>query len=978
MLKAQLAQEARSSFSGIHRNIVNTLDRAAMNVRQSFMIAASDRTSGRFAIWWQSIGRPPVSFQHSWVAGQVPELQNGLTWRRYCSDANFFDLDPHPLFSADHYFSQFPEGRGRVNPLLHYLNVGWKHGLSPHFLFQNDWYLSENSDVLAAKVNPLEHYLKHGWREGRAANPLTDVQGYLARYPDVAGDNVDPLVHYLVYGKHEGREMGSAVVDVQAVHLLPAHAKSKGMLPFLLTERVVVLPEFEAGSPNTDQSGVKEDWPPEWTDEYWLPDMLKKYIVEKYGKDTIGIYSYFSYIRNKYNNDSNFFDSKECALLLERAKFLSIQKNISTITPKASIIIPVYNNFIDTLLCIVSILEMGDVSTFEILIADDCSTDATANLVSSIGGCVRHFKQPKNLGFVRNCNAAAEHVRGDRIILLNNDTFVFPGWLDQLLMPLEVHQTIGLVGSKLLNTDGTMQEAGGIVWKDGTAWNFGRNQNPDLPHFNYLKDVDYCSGASLAIPTTLWGELGGFDTLFEPAYCEDSDLAFRIRDHGFRTVYNPKSEVVHYEGRSHGKDTASGVKAYQLFNQKKFFARWREKLEQEHSPNGSDVLRARDRSFSKEHILIVDHGVPQWDQDAGSRTIYQFILSLLEEGYAVTFWPDNLYRDPRYTPPLQALGVEVIYGPEYAGRFTQFLNERKGLYAAALLSRPHIASKFIDPLRSLSDARLLYYGHDLHFERLRSSHNFIEGDTRAVEEMRSLEVSVCNSCDVVLFPSRDEVDKISDLTNNKVIIYNISAYGYEEDALILASKRLEILDCRKNFNILFVGSFGHSPNIDGLIWFCNEIAPLLRAGGVSFKLKVVGSKVNDSILDLESQDVTILGFVSDEDLAGLYLEAALVIAPLRYGAGVKGKVIEAMAYGVPVVTTSIGAQGIPGFEAMLYVADTGQNFAEAVKFALLNRSDGVRRAKEALAFVVENYSRKAIGATLAGAISATAEGVFRR
>jgi hypothetical protein len=238
----------------------------------------------------------------------------------------------------------------------------------------------------------------------------------------------------------------------------------------------------------------------------------------------------------------------------------------------------------------------------------------------------------------------------------------------------------------------------GIYWRDGSAWNFGRGGDVRAPAFNYLKDVDYCSGAAIALPRGVWDALGGFDEHYLPAYCEDADLAFRVRAMGLRCVYQPRAEVVHHEGRSHGRDVAAGVKAYQVANQAKLRERWAGALAG-HYDNAQNVLRARDRSFERPHILVIDHYVPKVDQDAGSRSVFSMIGALVESGWAVTFWPDNLHEDPDYTPLLQAMGVEVMYGPALAGRFGEFWGERADLYDAVLLSRPHVAERYLEVLR---------------------------------------------------------------------------------------------------------------------------------------------------------------------------------------------------------------------------------------------------------------------------------------
>ena len=127
------------------------------------------------------------------------------------------------------------------------------------------------------------------------------------------------------------------------------------------------------------------------------------------------------------------------------------------------------------------------------------------------------------------------------------------------------------------------------------AWNYGRGQSADKPEFNYVKEVDYISGCSIMIRTALWREIGGFDERFAPAYCEDSDLAFAVRAHGYKVLYQPDSVVVHYEGVSNGTDLSAGQKQYQIENQKKLYQKWRSVLERENYPQAQQVFRARER-----------------------------------------------------------------------------------------------------------------------------------------------------------------------------------------------------------------------------------------------------------------------------------------------------------------------------------------------------------------------------------------------
>ena len=623
--------------------------------------------------------------------------------------------------------------------------------------------------------------------------------------------------------------------------------------------------------------------------------------------------------------------------------------------PDVSIIIPIHNALVHTLTCVVALLESETRHSYEIIIGDDASTDATTSTFDTSRGRIVVVRHETNLGFLANCNETAALARGRYILLLNNDTIPLPGWLDALVDLADRDETIGLVGSKLLNPDGSLQEAGGIVWKDGSAWNFGRGEEPNAPAFNFVRDVDYCSGASILIPSRVWTELDGFDRDYMPAYCEDSDFAFRARAAGYRTVYQPFSEIVHHEGRSHGRDENKGIKQYQTINANKLFARWRDTLDREGFENGEQIMLARDRSRDRPHLLVIDHYVPQWDRDAGSRTMYSFLRAFVERGIHVIFWPDNLYQDPIYTRPLQELGIEVIYGAPFVGQFERWFGENAANLPYVLLSRPHISIKFIQIIRLTSTATVFYYGHDLHSRRLKDEYKVSKSEevARLALEFGELELMLWRLSDVTMYPSESERAIAESMLDGHKTVLAVPAWTFDK-ATIDAAEAIGI-DSRSH-DLLFVGGFTHGPNVDGIVWFVATVMPLLLAHDSRFSLTIVGSNAPALILDLAGPSIKILGFVDDESLASLYREAAVAIAPLRFGGGVKGKVIEAFAKATPVVTTPVGVQGIAHAEALAFVAETPEDFAAAIIEAVEDRAQALRRSTAAADFVRREYT----------------------
>lgn len=879
-----------------------------------------------------------------WIRGLWPESFDLIA---YANRVELHGLSPHPLFDAAHYLRMNADvASSRINPLAHYLAHGWRENRTPNRLFDPAWYLMQYEDVLAHGSEPLRHYIEFGGPEGRQPHPFFDRTFYLDRYSDVAASGMEPYRHFVAYGRQEGRIPSARILDLN--WLTPHFGGTKA------------LELIDGGDPKAHLRPVGDSiWPPLSTGEYWLPHRLRDVIVDRYGEKAIDLFSYLFSVIDKFSDTPDAFaGSQDAELLLQRAKALSAVTVQGR--PTASIIIPVYNNLLYTLTCIVSILESASAYSFEIIVADDRSSDATDQVIPSIGGMVRHVRHAENLGFLRNCNAAARFAAGEYVVLLNNDTIVFPGWLDHLIEAMDADERIGFIGSKLLNGDGTLQEAGGIFWADGSAWNYGRDSDSLLPEFNYLKDTDYVSGASIALPTTVWSRLGGFDEAFSPAYCEDSDIAFRVRQAGLRTVYQPLSALVHHEGRTHGRDVTAGVKAYQVINQEKLLKRWGDTLKAENFANGTELFVARDRSRNKPHIVIVDHYMPQWDQDAGSRTMFHFIRAFVNRGFQVTFWPDNLFEDRTYTPQLQKLGVEVIYGYQYGGRFNHWLQQNQKYLDYAFLSRPHIAESYIDAVEH-HGVRTIYYGHDLHCMRARSEYA-LTGAREVLKEAElweTREVSISRRSDVVMYPGIEEIEfMVSRLPEGHVVIRPPITI-FDDAEFEAAEAAIDDQSEVDPYALMFVGGFAHGPNSDGITWFLDEIWPLLRAADSRFSVKIGGSKMPASLRERSEPGVTMLGRLSEEELLNLYRRSGVSIVPLRFGGGIKGKVIEAFARGISVVMTEIGAQGIPEAQDMGFVSNTPRDFADAVITAAGDREKALAQAHRAVDFLRRFYSEEA-------------------
>ena len=653
------------------------------------------------------------------------------------------------------------------------------------------------------------------------------------------------------------------------------------------------------------------------------------------------LYLFFSVLKNdgifeasrRLNN--HFFDNKIPQYSI-KLNLIKTNKNLNKISdyeplifpkknaPVVSIIIPVYNQFNYTYNCLKSIyLNTGNDIDYEVIIANDSSTDFTTEIENIVSNILL-ISTPTNLKFLKNCNHAAKHSNGKYILFLNNDTQVQKNWLFPLVKLIEEDNSIGAVGSKILQENGTILEAVGIIWNDGSACNYGRNDDPSLPEFNYVKEVDYLSGAAMMVKKSIWDEIGGFDERYVPAYYEDPDLCFSIRKLGYKVMYQPESVVVHFEGISHGKNIKKGQKQFQAKNQKIFFEKWKNEIEKEHFSVNANIFYARDRSRNKKTILIIDDYVPRYDINAGSRTVFQYLNLFLQLGYNIKFIDNTFHRNEPYTSILEQLGIEVLYGPYFARNWKIWLKKNGNYIDFAFLNRPNISIKYIDTIKQYSNAKILYYGHDLHFLREQKEYD-IKKDKKLLKssmEWKNIETEIFGKADISYFPSQIEVDEIKKI-NTSFNVKTIPAYIYKKK---LIKKR----DFIKTKDIMFVGGFFHNPNTDGVLWYINHIYPELKKKRPEIKTYIIGSNVPDEISILDIDNLIITGFVTDKQLNDYYNNCRLSIVPLRYGGGIKGKTIEAMYNQMPIVTTSIGAEGIKDAEKCLFIKDDPLAFAEEI------------------------------------------------
>ncbi len=626
-----------------------------------------------------------------------------------------------------------------------------------------------------------------------------------------------------------------------------------------------------------------------------------------------------------------------------RTKFPRLELPEPVESPDVSIIIPVHNKFELTYHCLASLILSRNDASFEVIVVDDCSTDKTIDIADIVGN-VRVIVNSTNLGFLRNCNKAAAVAKGRYIVLLNNDTEVGNRWLDEMLDVFKRFDRVGAVGAKLVYPDGKLQEAGGVVWDNGQPWNLGRDGNPFDPEWNYVRQCDYLSGAALMLPTDVWNGVGGLSEEFAPAYYEDTDLAFKVRAAGFRTVYAPHAEVIHFEGMSHGRDTSSGYKKYQEINAPKFTAKWIDALAH-NGRLGVELWRNKDRGV-RYRALVIDYATPEPDKNAGAYAAVQEMRLLQSHGFKLTFVPENLAHFGHYTTQLQKMGVECLHAP-FNTSVLDVLQKRGHEFDLVFITRYDVAERHIDAIRQYTRAKVLFNNADLHFLReLRMALANGDKDLSGPLATRDRELALMRKVDAIL--SYNE-------TEHAVI----ASHNLREDNIFkcpwVINARGHKTPFEEREGIAFLGGYRHLPNVEAVEFFVEKVMPLLRASGKKIAFHIYGSHPPESFKKLECEDIVLKGYV--ESLDEIFETCRIFVAPLRSGAGIKGKVLDAMSYGIPSVLSPVAAEatGLSHGQSTL-IADTPDEWVKQIISLYGNKGLWGKISDNNLAVALESYS----------------------
>lgn len=596
--------------------------------------------------------------------------------------------------------------------------------------------------------------------------------------------------------------------------------------------------------------------------------------------------------------------------------------------PIVSIIIPFYNQEIFTWNCLHYLHKnLNNNYPYEIILIDDNSSEAYD---FSLANGINLIKNNTNLGFLKNINKGITAAKGEYIYILNNDTEVQESFLDELFYVFENHKNVGAVGSMLLNSNNTLQEAGSVFLKDFNIHQVVRRRKPYYPEVNYIYRVDYCSGCSLLFKKYKDDgiTLNLLDETFAPAYFEETDFCFDLKYNQNKNVYfTPFSKVLHYNGVSYnGKENSSDEsikRKEELFkvNQEKFWNKWKKQIEAIKATNVEDRII---ELCNNKSIVFVTGVIPEHDKDSGSNRLKEIIAAFINNGYHTTLVVENTYHTNEYISFYQRMGVNVFFEYKKYKDFSKFLLKNDPNANLVWYYGPDTFKKSYSKFNAiLKNAKHIFDMVDIHHLRYQRA---IELEPKRLSykkkyrRYKSIETKFVKNADYVIAISDAEKKFMTEFCSESKLI-TVSNIHYPK------IKKNNLNPFSQRQDLIFIGST-HHPNLNAIYFLYNEIMPILWKTLPEIKVNVIGN-INEVIQDIKDERFIFKGFVSD--IEPFFNNSKLMVAPLQIGAGVKGKIGQAFEYYLPVVTTTIGAEGMfLKDEENVIIADNPIGFAEAI------------------------------------------------
>ncbi|MDL2237023.1 glycosyltransferase family 4 protein [Christensenellaceae bacterium OttesenSCG-928-K19] len=324
--------------------------------------------------------------------------------------------------------------------------------------------------------------------------------------------------------------------------------------------------------------------------------------------------------------------------------------------------------------------------------------------------------------------------------------------------------------------------------------------------------------------------------------------------------------------------------------------------------------------LSKKTILIVDCTLPKYDRSAGARSLHAYMRLFLAMGYDVAFLPGDFDAPQPYAAELEAMGVLLLAGSYYEQHWHLWVEQNAGYLIAAIIRHLEAARRFMRFIKENSHALILYFAINL---------ELFQGQDNTSPE-QALTYIVAHDADMVLLFDENQQHVLTERYGIKTALLPLYFYcdipprvtAYEETK-----------------GLLFVGAFSEKQNVDAVLWFIDEVLPLVRQALPGVPFSIVGANLPQDIRYRTDKNTLATENVTDEDLANYYRNCRVCVAPAIGNTGAKGKILEAMYYGVPLVSNRAGMAGLPGIEVVITPADSKEDFAAQVVQKYLNERE---------------------------------------
>ena len=826
----------------------------------------------------------------------------------------------------------------------HYLATGWSDR-SPHWLFSDRYYLACHPDLTRTRlqeagfVNAYDHFLSAGDREFRSPNLFFDPQMFAASRPGQDFSEAGPFTTFL----REGAAAGSATrlswyfdpewylnTYPEAASAIESGRYSCALEHFLFNPtpqkfdpspyfserfyasvhvditKALETGQFRNGYDHFIQFGVFECRKPHPDIDlaaYHRAVEVQADLQNGTHRDVFAHYVAHAQSNARKSPQRPISEHLTRELFSARARhrrpiFARKKLDFSYQGPPAISVIVVLYNQLDLTLTALDSLRRNFAGAIELILSDSGSTDDSRHIERFVSGA-KIVRFNHNAGFVEACNAALPHVTARVTLYMNNDILLEYGAIEAALSRLAGDAKAGAVGGKIIRTNGALQEAGCIIWRDGGTEGYFRDGDPNAPEVNFVREVDFCSGVFLAVRTDLLKSHGGFDPAFKPAYFEETDLCIALRNDGYNIIYDPAIMIIHQEYSSSDSTIANHMMAQ---NHPKFRKKNQAFLRTRFPANLDLIIHARSPRGAGKRILFIEDRIPLRHLGSGFTRSNDILAAMAALGHQVTLYP--IYRPVENL--LNIFGdfpdtTEIIHDRELPDLET-FLEQRSGFYDIVWLARTQNALRLRECLdaaaRHLPAQRIV-----LDTEAIAAPRDHARLHLRGQTPTMPLEAAIAAE----LAPAAIAKTIVAVNAQDAAVI---RAAGYPHVAILghAAPPRATPQNFAARQGLLFLGAIhdSDSPNLDGLHWFIEYVLPILDPklpeGAEITIAGTINRRIDLSALG-QARRVILAGPI--ETLAPLYDRHRVFFAPTRFAAGIPYKLHEAASYGLPIVTSDL-------------------------------------------------------------------------